>query len=533
MRWRSSSWAVASRCEKRLARRLRLLVGGDFGRQGGVHSRQLGGAFFHAPLQLFVRLVQRLLGPLAVGHVPDVALDDAMIADIVDVADELHVDAPPVVRLERQILVADVALLLQLPEGHLARLDVAKQADFPEFLPHQFAARVAKQSEQIRVGVEDLPGIGVQDQDAVLRRLEEPAVARFGNVQRIDGLSVFGDVFDGEEDEFGAVPPLAEAAGVEQHRPPADAFKLVVYFKIVEVAVSRKDLLQQHPQARDVPLAVAQVVEEPALRLGGRDQESLIERPVRGPHSQVGVENQQGLADGLHDALGVIESVLRGPLDPPAVGNVMKDQHDPRETARRIADGGGAVVDGSLRPVAGDEDRASSQSDDQAAGQHFGHGVHDRQAGPFVDDVEDLGRRLSRGGGERPAGQRLGHGVQEAHPALGVGDEHRVANARQRDVEPVRLIELLFALRHGNNPSWASPSVPGRARIQAPSRNTSVILWKIADMFPLRQPGNSLFREARRRAQSATGCGSATARLSRRSISRARAAPHSASPSRS
>ena len=47
-----------------------------------------------------------------------------------------------------------------------------------------------------------------------------------------------------------------------------------------------------------------------------------------------------------------------------------------------------------------------------------------------------------------PAGQGLGHGVHERDPALGVGADHRVADAGERHPQPVRLLaqRLLGAL---------------------------------------------------------------------------------------
>ena len=75
-----------------------------------------------------------VLGPLPVGDVADVALDDPGVADVVHVADELDLDAPAVVGPQRQVLVPDVPLLLERPERRLAGLDVAEQADLPQLL---------------------------------------------------------------------------------------------------------------------------------------------------------------------------------------------------------------------------------------------------------------------------------------------------------------------------------------------------------------------------------------------------------------
>ena len=47
--------------------------------------------------------------------------------------------------------------------------------------------------------------------------------------------------------------------------------EVVLHLTIVEGAIAGDDLLEQRPQCRDVPLAVPQVVDESAFRLGGRD----------------------------------------------------------------------------------------------------------------------------------------------------------------------------------------------------------------------------------------------------------------------
>ena len=69
-----------------------------------------------------------------------------------------------------------------------------------------------------------------------------------------------------------------EAAGVEQHAPRADRREVVLDLEVMDGDLPGDRLLQQRPQAGDVPLAVAEVVDEAALRLLLRD----VERPVEG-----------------------------------------------------------------------------------------------------------------------------------------------------------------------------------------------------------------------------------------------------------
>ena len=93
------------------------------------------------------RLLLRLpLQAAAFGDVPNVALNDASVVHLIDVADELDFDLPPVFGFERQMLVADIALLLQFSESGLTRLDISEQTDLPQFLAQELLLRVAQQS---------------------------------------------------------------------------------------------------------------------------------------------------------------------------------------------------------------------------------------------------------------------------------------------------------------------------------------------------------------------------------------------------
>ena len=101
-----------------------------------------------------------------------------------------------------------------------------------------------------------------------------------------------------------------ELAGVEQHHPAADGREGVLELEVVEDGALGDDVLEQGPQVGDVPLAVAQLVDEAALGLRGRDVERLVEGAVGGPDAQRGVEDQQGLAHRVHDVLGVVLNIL-------------------------------------------------------------------------------------------------------------------------------------------------------------------------------------------------------------------------------
>src|SRR5687768_2979370 len=101
-----------------------------------------------------------------------------------------------------------------------------------------------------------------------------------------------------------------ELAGVEQHHPAADYREGVVELEVVEDGAFGDDVLKEGPQVGDVPLAVAQLVDEAALGLAGRDVEGLVESAIGGPDAQRGIEDQQRLAHRIDDVLRVILNVL-------------------------------------------------------------------------------------------------------------------------------------------------------------------------------------------------------------------------------
>ncbi len=118
-----------------------------------------------------------------------------------------------------------------------------------------------------------------------------------------------GDVLHRQDQQLAVVARL-ELARVEQHHPAADGREGVLELEVVEHGALGDDVLEQGPQVGDVPLAVAQLVDEAALGLSGRDVERLVEGAVGRPDPQGGVEDQQGLAHRVHDVLGVILDIL-------------------------------------------------------------------------------------------------------------------------------------------------------------------------------------------------------------------------------
>src|ERR1700730_9256406 len=112
------------------------------------------------------------------GNIADVALDHFGGTDKVDITDKLDLDLLAGPRAERQIFVPDVLFCLQFFESGLVRCDVFEQADLPELEADYAFKRIVEQIEQKWIHIDDLAAVGVEDQYAVLRGFEEPAVAQ-------------------------------------------------------------------------------------------------------------------------------------------------------------------------------------------------------------------------------------------------------------------------------------------------------------------------------------------------------------------
>src|ERR1043166_6821072 len=96
----------------------------------------------------------------------------------------------------------------------------------------------------------------------------------------------------------------------EEHRAPADAFKLVRDFEVFEEIIARQDLFEEGAQLRNIPLAVAQIIHQAMLRRRAGDMEVLAERFVRALHAQLRIKNEKWW-DGFNDRLRVLVRLSR------------------------------------------------------------------------------------------------------------------------------------------------------------------------------------------------------------------------------
>jgi len=114
----------------------------------------------------------------ALGDVADIALDDLLAARFIDVADEFHLDQPPVFCSERQIFIADIFIFLQVLEGMLAGFDILECTHFPDFFFYELFSRIFQHIDQERIDIGDRSALGIQDQNPVLGRLKQTPVAK-------------------------------------------------------------------------------------------------------------------------------------------------------------------------------------------------------------------------------------------------------------------------------------------------------------------------------------------------------------------
>src|ERR1700730_3525555 len=115
--------------------------------------------------------------------VADIALDDVLAIDQINVTDELDLDVLSAPRDQGKVFIADILIVLQLLEGLFVCGDILELADFPELESDDFPKLVVQKIEQKRICIDDLARLAIENQDSVLRRFEQSAIAQFGSTQ--------------------------------------------------------------------------------------------------------------------------------------------------------------------------------------------------------------------------------------------------------------------------------------------------------------------------------------------------------------
>jgi len=113
-----------------------------------------------------------------------------------------------------------------------------------------------------------------------------------------------GDVLHAEQNGRLGASLIEHFPRIQAHRAASGAGKLMFDLIVLHHAMLGYDFFQKQPKLWNVPLTVAQFVEEPALGVPGCDLEERIKRAARGYHAQRLVKHQDGLADGVDNGLG-------------------------------------------------------------------------------------------------------------------------------------------------------------------------------------------------------------------------------------
>jgi len=116
-------------------------------------------------------------------------------------------------------------------------------------------------------------------------------------------MATLGDVFYRKQQSYVGVSFVEYLTGVEEHYTPSDRWKFVLDLVGLDSSVFRDYVFQKIPQRRDVPLAIAQLVEQSALGFLRLHPKDPVKGPARGHYPQVSVKHDEGLADGVNGRL--------------------------------------------------------------------------------------------------------------------------------------------------------------------------------------------------------------------------------------
>ena len=161
--------------------------------------------------------------------------------------------------------------------------------------------------EQKNAG-DDLKTVG----NAVLHLLQQNFLCLKQIVLFTIGLATPSHVLYRQKNGGGRTILVKHPAGIEQHHAPADRREFVLDLIGLDGAALRNDVFEERPEPGNVPLPVAQVENQLALRLAWRHRESPVERAARGNHAQVRVEHEKRLAYGVDDGLGQVMPMRDG-----------------------------------------------------------------------------------------------------------------------------------------------------------------------------------------------------------------------------
>jgi hypothetical protein len=104
-------------------------------------------------------------------------LDHLFFAGLIDVAYKLHGNVAAILRFQRQVFIANIAILLQSLQHGLVGNNILEGTQIANSLPDHFFPRKSQQPNQIGIYVGDAPRFHLQNQNAILRRFKQTAIA--------------------------------------------------------------------------------------------------------------------------------------------------------------------------------------------------------------------------------------------------------------------------------------------------------------------------------------------------------------------
>src|SRR6202045_681461 len=121
-----------------------------------------------------------------------------------------------------------------------------------------------------------------------------------------------GDILHAEQNSRAGAALVEHLAGVQAHRARSETGEFLLDFIALHHALLGNDFFQQHAKLRNVPWSIPQRVKKPAVGGLGADLECRIERAARSDHAQVFVEDKNGLADSVDNALSECPCISDG-----------------------------------------------------------------------------------------------------------------------------------------------------------------------------------------------------------------------------
>lgn len=114
-------------------------------------------------------------------------------------------------------------------------------------------------------------------------------------------LAAFCGIGDRQKNVQHAVFRVHHAAGVEQHRAPADGRKILLHLVVDERPACRQHFQEEPPKFGPIPLAGANLEQGSADRFLAPDLKFFIEGAARVQHAKMAVEHEQRLGNGIDD----------------------------------------------------------------------------------------------------------------------------------------------------------------------------------------------------------------------------------------